>query len=314
MPDAAPQALPDPRRTITVYLICVFALSSIFYTLIIRDGHLAAAHGAYVFALMWCPGVSALLTSLIVRRPFRALGWSWKWRYQWASYAIPIAYATVAYAVVWALGLGAIPDWTKADAFMRFTHFAGPRSIGMFLWIAATITIGAWLSVISALGEEIGWRGLLVPELARTTTFTKTALISGVIWTSWHVPILLFADYNNGTPAWYGLSCFAVLVIGINFAFVYLRLKSGSLWTGAVMHATHNTIIQAILTPLTIDTGHTKWFIDEFGCALAIVAVIVAFLTWRRRADVEPTPASAAPDAAYSSAAVTVLTSRQAES
>ena len=161
--------------------------------------------------------------------------------------------------------------------------------------------------MISALGEEIGWRGLLVPELARTTTFTKTALISGVIWTSWHVPVLLFADYNNGTPAWYGLSCFAVMVIGINFAFVYLRLRSGSLWTGAVMHATHNTVIQAILTPLTIDTGHTKWFIDEFGCALAIVAVILAFFIWRRRADVEPAPAAVAPTTDYAGAAATAL-------
>jgi membrane protease YdiL (CAAX protease family) len=286
MTDAAAQPLPDARRTIATYLVCVFALSSIFYTLIIRDGHLAAGHGLYVFLLMWCPGVSALITSLVVRRPFRAHGWSWKWRYQWASYALPIAYATVAYAAVWALGFGGVPDWAKPDAFMRSIHFSGPRPVGMALWIGATITLGASLSVISALGEEIGWRGLLVPELARTTTFTRTALISGAIWATWHVPILLFADYNNGTPAWYGLSCFAVMVIGINFAFVYLRLRSGSLWTGAVMHATHNTVIQAILTPLTIDTGRTKWFVDEFGCALAIVAVLLAFLIWRRQATV----------------------------
>ena len=58
--------------------------------------------------------------------------------------------------------------------------------------------------------------------------------------------------------------------IGISFAFAWMRLRSGSLWTGAFLHASHNMVIQSILTPLTIDTGKTKWVIDEFGCALPI--------------------------------------------
>lgn len=303
MSNAAERPLPDPRRTIAVYLVCTFALSSIFYTLIIRDGHLAAAHGWYVLLLMWCPGVSAVITSLIVGRPLRAIGWSVKWRYEGASYLIPIAYAVVAYAIVWSLGLGGVPRWAFIDQYMQASHFAGSRPAALAKYVAVMLTLGAILSVRSALGEEIGWRGLLVPELARTTTFTKTALISGAIWTSWHVPILLFADYNNGTPAWYGLTCFAVMVMGISFVFAYMRLKSGSVWTCALMHATHNVVIQAILTPLTIDTGHTKWFIDEFGCVLAIVALIVAYLVWRRRGDVEPRAGVAAPDDAYADAA-----------
>jgi len=31
----------------------------------------------------------------------------------------------------------------------------------------------------------------------------KIAVVSGVIWASWHVPLILFADYNSGTPSWY---------------------------------------------------------------------------------------------------------------
>src|SRR6185437_13432461 len=157
----------------------------------------AAAHGLYVLGLMWCPGTSAVITSLIVGRPLRALGWSWKWRYEGASYLIPIAYATVAYAVIWTLGFGGVPKWSVVDRFAQAIHFTGARPVALLLFVAATLTLGAATGVVSALGEEIGWRGLLVPELARVTTFTKTALISGAIWASWHVPILLFADYNN---------------------------------------------------------------------------------------------------------------------
>jgi membrane protease YdiL (CAAX protease family) len=77
------------------------------------------------------------------------------------------------------------------------------------------------------------------------------------------------------------------MVIGISFLFAWMRLKSGSLWTGAFLHASHNLFIQGIFTPLTIDTGKTKWVIDEFGFALAIAAIVVAVIVWRRRAEVE---------------------------
>jgi hypothetical protein len=38
---------------------------------------------------------------------------------------------------------------------------------------------------------------------------------------------------------------------------------------------------------LTIDTGKTKWVIDEFGFALAIAAIVVAVIVWRKRGQVE---------------------------
>lgn len=77
------------------------------------------------------------------------------------------------------------------------------------------------------------------------------------------------------------------MVIGISFVFAWMRLKSGSLWTGTFLHANHNLFIQGILTPLTIDTGKTKWVIDEFGFALAIAAVVVAVIVWQKRGEVE---------------------------
>ncbi len=98
------------------------------------------------------------------------------------------------------------------------------------------------------LGEEIGRRGLLAPELAKLYSFTTTSVISGVVWAIWHYPVLLVGDYNNsGDPFWFGLICFTVLVIGISFALIWLRLKSGSLWTAVLLHTSHNIFIQAII-------------------------------------------------------------------
>jgi membrane protease YdiL (CAAX protease family) len=77
------------------------------------------------------------------------------------------------------------------------------------------------------------------------------------------------------------------MVVAISFVFAWLRLKSGSLWTGAILHASHNLYVQAIFTPLTADRGKTAWFIDEFGVVLPLVAVAFAIYFWSRRGEVE---------------------------
>jgi membrane protease YdiL (CAAX protease family) len=145
-------------------------------------------------------------------------------------------------------------------------------------------SIGMARSLSTALGEEIGWRGFLVPELYKTVGFTRTAVISGIVWSIWHYPVL-WGDYNAGTPTWYGLSCFTVLVLAISFVFAWMRLKSGSLWTGALLHASHNLYVQNIFTPLTRNTGRTAWYIDEFGAVLPLIAVLFAIYFWRRRGE-----------------------------
>jgi membrane protease YdiL (CAAX protease family) len=162
----------------------------------------------------------------------------------------------------------------------------------LFLFVLLTGTVGMVGSTARALGEEIGWRGFLVPQLKRVSSFTTTALVSGVIWASWHVPLILFADYKSSTPAWYSVTCFVVLVIGMSFLFAWMRLRSGSLWPCAFLHASHNLFIQAILTPLTTDTGKTAWAIDEFGGALALAGIAIGIVVWTKRGAVEEVAAA----------------------
>lgn len=269
---------------ILLFLLITFGLSSIFYFLIIHTGKLGSGFGMYVTGLMWCPGISAILTSLILKRKLSLLGWKWKTRYQLWSYLIPLIYAFIAYLIVWVVGWGGFYDTDYVNNMASSFGFGElPKGIVILLYVLFMGTIGMAGSVSTALGEEIGWRGFLVPELYKKLNYTQTSLLTGIIWSVWHYPILLFADYNSGTPAWYGLSCFTIMVISISFVFTWFRLKSGSLWTGVFLHASHNLFIQAIFTPLTIDTGPTEYFIDEFGAVLPVVCLILAFVFWRKR-------------------------------
>jgi membrane protease YdiL (CAAX protease family) len=93
--------------------------------------------------------------------------------------------------------------------------------------------------------------------------------------------LIVFGDYNGGTPAWYSVACFAAGVLGVGFLFAWMRLRSGSLWPCVMLHAVHNTFVQEVLTPLTADTGHTAWFIDEFGAVLPLCIIAASIFIVR---------------------------------
>lgn len=277
-----------PKNATYLYLLFTLAFSSVTWGLVIWSGHIGMGFGTVTLAAMWCPALATWSTCRVLGRSFRSLAWRWpQARYIVAGYFIPLAYSATAYAAVWAFRLG---GW-NSDMVKLIAERFGLRGIpewGAFaLWIVFTST-GSVISVLStALGEEIGWRGFLVPELAKQMSFTKLSLLSGVIWWAWHSPLLLFADYNAGTNRWYALSCFAVMVIANSFIMAWLPLKSASLWPAAVFHASHNLFIQTVFDNLMRDTGKTLWYTTEFGAALAIVTAIFALYFWIHRAEVE---------------------------
>ena len=149
-------------------------------------------------------------------------------------------------------------------------------------------TVGFIQAAFFALGEELGWRGFLVPELAQISSFTKTALISGAAWSIYHYPLTLFANYNSGTPAWFALPVFTWMVLASSFVYAWLRLKWGSVWPTVILHASHNLFVQQIFDPLTLDRRTTKYVTTEFGLGLAVAYTAAAFYFWKRRGEVQP--------------------------
>jgi len=273
------------RRRIIIFLVLTYALSSIFYALIISSGKMKAIP---TFGLMWCPGVAALITRLATQRNLRGTGWGWgKTKWQILSYLAPAGLALVVYGFVWATGLGGLSPKGLIESAK------GVQSVPGILVTFATL--GFLLGMVFALGEEIGWRGLLVPELAKTTGFTNTALISGAAWSVYHYPLILFANYNSGTPKWFALIAFTWMVVAASFVFAWMRLKSGSLWAAVILHASHNMFIQEIFDPLTQDRGTTKYITTEFGVGLAIAYTLAAWYCWRRRGELPQAEEAGAP-------------------
>lgn len=278
------------RNTVSIglYLVLVVLLSSVFWTPIIVGRHVGGAGGHYVEALMWCPAVAAFLTVAIRRLGFASLGLGWgrNSRYALFGYLTPIAYGAIAYALIWLTGFGVFPSPEGIAGLAKKLGWSVTDPAQFVpLYVVFMGLIGMISSTAHALGEEIGWRGFLAPRMAESLGFTGSAIVVGLIWTAWHMPLLLFADYNNGTPWWIGLSCFAVMVVSISVMLTWFRLKSRSVWPCAILHASHNLFIQAIFTPLTgaRPDGLTKYATGEFGLAVPLVAAAFAIGFWLNR-------------------------------
>jgi uncharacterized protein len=283
------------RSQVLLYLLLVFAFSSVFYFLILRAHSLGAGGGLYVAGIMWCPALAAMATLKLNRRPLSELGWKWPQAgYAIMSWYIPLLYATIAYVIVLSSGLGGFPNHETMQQLVSRMGLRTSPAVSTVVYVLLVGSFGLIQSLARALGEEIGWRGFLVPELFKTTGFTSTALISGMVWSCWHYPILIWGDYNAGTPTWYGLTCFTVMVVAISFVFAWMRLKSGSLWTGVLLHASHNLFIQSFFDPLTTNTGRTPYITSEFGAGLAVVSLAFAIYFWTRRHELTHTVKAAA--------------------
>jgi len=276
------------RRAIYIFLALTFTFSAVLWTLVIWSGHLNMAFGLVIPALMWCPALAALVSCRLLGRDIRTIGWQWpEPKYLIAAYFIPLAYTSASYGFVWAVGLAGWNSQFVGAAVQELGLTGLPRSLSFAVCIALMTTGGVIENLSTTLGEEIGWRGFLVPELAKKMSFTRVGLLSGFIWAAWHSPLIVFADYNANTNRCYALVCSTVTCISVSFILAWIRLKSESIWPAALLHASHNLFIPVVFDNLTRNTGMTLWYTTEFGVGLVATSAAFALYFWHRRGDVE---------------------------
>jgi membrane protease YdiL (CAAX protease family) len=251
---------------ILVFMALTIILSSLAYIPIVRAGTINGGQSKLTGLLMLAPGLAAVITYLIFERSLRPVGWGpGKIRYLLLGLVIPVIYCTIGYGLVWLTGRGSYNG--------QF-----PPNFPIFL-----VTL-LFNGTLGALLEEVAWRGFLVPKMMELTSFPKTALITGLIWAVWHYPLIIFSNVRLGnTPLAYSLVCFTIFAVGVSFATAWLRLKSGSVWSAALLHGSHNVFMLHVFNTLTTDTGGTWLLLGEYGAVFAAMGLLLVILFWSLR-------------------------------
>lgn len=107
--------------------------------------------------------------------------------------------------------------------------------------ILAMMVSGITVNAIAGFGEELGWRGLLFTELS-PFGFWKCSITTGFIWGIWHAPHILLFNYNYPNNTNLGFFVWIIFTILFSVIFNYIRVKSGSVISSAILHGTFNSI------------------------------------------------------------------------
>jgi len=143
-------------------------------------------------------------------------------------------------------------------------------SYGRYVLISsiAAVTYAPLMNTVVALGEEIGWRGFLYPQLKAGFGRRKGWLLGGVIWGAWHWPLIWLIGYEygaaTGNGAGYagfpvtGMLLFCVTTAAWGILHDWLYEKSGSIWVPSLLHGAINAAAALPLTVCLTDTGSAR--------------------------------------------------------
>ncbi len=164
---------------ITLFLVLVYGVSWALFFLM-RPG---AAQGelsaflAWLFPLVWSPTVIAVILTLSARGS-SGLKQELKTRLRYQSGA------------GWWFMLAGVGPCVATSIALLIARSAGD---GAPFVASSAVPMMIVLQVITgAAGEELGWRGFLLPRLGERFGETTAALAMGVLWALWHLPAFFF--------------------------------------------------------------------------------------------------------------------------
>lgn len=234
-------------------------------------------------AILFPPAVASIIARLILREGFRDVSFGWRGHNLRKAYCIaylfPMVVFGIAYGFTWITGLAEFNfSAIQSDSVIPLPQ--NPFS-GFLVWVLLSWTLVVAIFLFFVAGEEIGWRGYMLTRLI-DSGLPKPLLIHGLIWTAYHIPLILSGTYApaSGPNIVVTIVLFTVIATAFSYLLAWLRLDSGIIWPSFLAHATSNALTQFAFNPVT-HGKHAMLWIGESGIVVAVVMVSSIFLVKR---------------------------------
>lgn len=231
---------------------------------------------------MFIPAGAALITQhWVLKKPLKELGLKMGPAGTYLkTYIIILVLYGLNYGFTWIFLTK--PDFSLSS-FMAQYGISGALPLPAPVMIAAltamTLVGSPLANMIPSLGEELGWRGFLLPALEPLGK-AKAAVLSGMIWALWHTPMILILGFGYGREFWPGVLLHFTLVtsLGIWMAAVWFKTRSTVL--AAFMHAVFNANAYGVWSVLFI--SDSKLIIDAIGTVNTVLFLCLGIFSYMR--------------------------------
>lgn len=219
-------------RTLSEFLVVltglVLGFSGITY---LADVHIVAAGPLYMFT----PATAGLFVCLHNEISFSSVGLRIG-RRRWLALAAVLPLPVLGTITALSLGVPGVTFDSSFDLPAQVGLPSGP--FWTLVALGAMVVVGATVNGILAFGEEFGWRGYLLWELA-PLGFWKASVVIGAVWGVWHAPLVL-AGHNYPSFPVIGVFAFTITCIAMAPLFTYLVVRSQSVLPAAIFHGVFN--------------------------------------------------------------------------
>ncbi|WP_257387518.1 CPBP family intramembrane glutamic endopeptidase [Tahibacter caeni] len=262
---------PNDRKLALLFVAIVLPLSWAYEAFLIVGGGVARYGVAGLVVLMWIPGLVSLLLRRFLRLGFADAGF--------AAARPKYLVQAVVLPLLLALATGVL------CALLDVRYFA-PLALGQWLPFAPVFALLLAVGLFGALGEELGWRGFLLPKLVAGGV-AHPLLISGLVWAVWHLPLIAFGGFYATPHTMLVTAAYALSIVALGGVIGAVRLRSASLWPAVLLHAAHNFFFQLAVPALLLTQPGARadlWEIlgADSGLLVALLYAL-AFVLWFRQ-------------------------------
>jgi membrane protease YdiL (CAAX protease family) len=233
--------------------------------------------GLLATVAMWSPAAGRWLACRTVDRGFTSPLPPSRWgasraRVILVPLSVPIAVYGTAYAIASSAGLA---HWSPGGGQWKTGSQIAAN-------VVANLSILGVFGTLTALGEEIGWRGYLQPRLDAAGVRYSVA----VVWICeliYHAPVMAGAGYAAAGGFFTSLALFAAVDLPLSFIWAFASYRARSLWPAVFFHSFHNTVSQWLFPKFFAGGDNQRW-LGESGVlpAACYVVVGIGLLLWMR--------------------------------
>ena len=284
-------------KKIFIFLIITFVVTwALAFGLMANGGYSNTFTTIILTLCMLIPTVSVIVTTLITKEKFKDVwikpNFKGNIKYYiiaWFLPAILIILGTILYYCIYPSNFDGsmtlmINSFKEQTASLGQVITDEQIKMTLYIQIVTALLLAPVLNIIATMGEELGWRGYLLPNLCKEYSPVVATIITGVIWGIWHAPLIAMG-HNYGLDykyaPWGGILAMIVFCIFVGSFLSYITIKVKSAIPAAIAHGMINGF--SSVSTLFLATNKVNPFIGPTAVGIIggmgfIITGIVCFI------------------------------------